>query len=39
MFDIVYSMLFDFINMLKWYIPILILFGFIGMLINTGGRR
>lgn len=39
MFDIVYSMLFDFIDMLKWYIPMLIIFGVIGMLINTGGRR
>lgn len=39
MFEIVYSMLFDFIDMLKWYIPILILFGFIGMLVNVGGKR
>jgi len=39
MFDIVYSLLFDFINMLSWYIPILIIFGIIGGLINQGGRR
>lgn len=39
MFDIVYSMLFDFIDMLKWYIPMLIIFGLIGMLINVGGKR
>lgn len=39
MFDIVYSMLFDFINMLKWFIPILIIFGCLGILINTGGRK
>lgn len=37
MFDIVYSLLFDFIDMLKWYIPILIIFGFIATLI--GGRK
>ena len=39
MFDIVYSLMFDFIDMLKWFIPMFILFGFIGILINTGGRK
>lgn len=39
MFDIVYSLLFDFIDMLKWFIPILIVFGVIGNLINVGGRK
>lgn len=39
MFDIVYSLILDFINMLKWFIPMLIVFGFIGGLINVGGRR
>lgn len=39
MFDIVYSLVFDFIDMLKWYIPFLILFGFIGSLIRSGGRK
>lgn len=39
MFDIVYSLLFDFINLLKWYIPILIVFGFIAILMRQGGRR
>lgn len=37
MFDIVYSLLFDFINLLKWYIPILIVFGFFSILM--GGRK
>lgn len=37
MFDIVYSLLFDFIDMLKWYIPILIVFGIVARLI--GGRK
>lgn len=37
MFDIVYSILFDFIDLLKWYIPILIIFGFLSILI--GGRK
>ncbi len=39
MFEIVYSMMFDFIDMLKWYLPMLIVFGFIGTLINAGGRK
>lgn len=39
MFDIVYSILLDFIDMLKWFIPILICFGFLGSLINAGGRK
>lgn len=39
MFDIVYSLIFDFIDMLKWFIPILIIFGVIGSLINSGGGK
>lgn len=39
MFDIVYSLMLDFIGMLKWFIPMLILFGFLGSLIRSGGRR
>lgn len=39
MFDIVYSLMFDFINMLKWYLPMLIIFGFLGILIRSGGGR
>lgn len=39
MFDIVYSLLFDFINLLKWYIPILLVFGIIAILLRQGGRR
>lgn len=39
MFDIVWSLVFDFINMLKWYIPFMILFGVIGNLIREGGRK
>lgn len=38
MFDIVYSLVFDFINMLKWYIPIFLCFLFIGHLIKRGDR-
>lgn len=37
MFDIVYSLMFDFIDMLKWFIPMCIVFAFIGRLI--GGKR
>lgn len=39
MFEIVYSLLFDFIHLLSWFLPMLILFGFIGGLIRQGGRR
>lgn len=39
MFDIVYSLMFDFINMLKWFLPMLIVLGFLGTLIRSGGRR
>lgn len=39
MFDIVYSLMFDFINMLKWFLPMLIVLGFLGSLIRSGGRR
>ena len=39
MFDIVYSIFFDFINMLKWFLPILIILGIIGGLIRSGGKR
>jgi len=34
MFDIVYGLLLDFIDFLGWYLPILIVFGFIGRLIK-----
>lgn len=39
MFDIVYSLMLDFIDMLKWFLPMLILLGFLGSLIRSGGRR
>lgn len=39
MFEIIYSLMFDFIDMLKWFIPMMIVFGVIGNLIRTGGRR
>lgn len=39
MFDIAWSIVFDFIDMLKWYIPFLIVFGIIGRLIHEGGKR
>lgn len=39
MFDIVWSIMLDFINMLKWFIPFLIVFGIVGGLIREGGRR
>ena len=39
MFDIVYSLMFDFINMLKWFLTMLIVLGFLGSLIRSGGRR
>lgn len=39
MFEIVYSLLFDFIGLLGWFIPMLILFGVIGGLVRQGGRR
>lgn len=38
MFDIVYDLMLSFIDMLKWFIPMLIVFGFIGQLIRRGGR-
>lgn len=37
MFDIVFQIMLDFIDMLKWFIPMLIVFGVIARLI--GGRR
>lgn len=37
MFDFVFELVIDFINILAWYIPILILFGLIGKLVF--GRR
>lgn len=36
MFDIAYSLLFDVIGMLKWFIPLLLLFGVIAQLIKAG---
>ena len=39
MFDIVWSIMLDFIDMLKWFIPFLIVFGIVGRLIREGGRR
>lgn len=39
MFEIVYSLMFDFIDMLGWFIPMLVVFGFIGTLISSGGKR
>lgn len=39
MFDIVFDIVLEFIRMLKWFIPMLIVFGFIGNLMKTGGRR
>lgn len=39
MFDIIYSLFFDLIDMLKWFIPVLLVCGIIGELIKTGGRR
>lgn len=38
MFDIVYSLMFDFIDMLKWFLPMMIVFGVIGTLIRQGGK-
>lgn len=38
MFDIVYDLVLDFINVLAWYIPILMLFSIIGYLITTSKR-
>lgn len=39
MFDIVYSLMFDFINFLGWFLPMLIVFGIIGSLIRSGGGK
>lgn len=33
MFDFVFELVIDFINVLAWYIPILILFGLVGKLV------
>ena len=33
MFDFVFEMVLDFINVLAWYIPVMILFGFVGKLV------
>ena len=38
MFDFVFELTLDFIKTMAWYIPILILFGFIGRLV-FGGRK
>lgn len=35
MFDIVYNMFFEFIDMLKWYIPVLLMFGCIAEIIKA----
>ena len=41
MFDVVFDFFLEGIEFLKWYIPLYILFGFIGMLIaeSVEGRR
>lgn len=36
MFEIVYSLIFDFIDMLKWWIPLTLLFMEIGVLLRGG---
>lgn len=38
MFEITYSLLFDFINMLKWLIPVYIVIGIVGDLIMKGAK-
>lgn len=38
MFDIVYSLLFDFIDFLKWFIPMLIIIGCVGEIARQGGK-
>ncbi len=38
MFDIIYGLLFDFIDFLKWFLPMIIVFSFIGYLIREGGK-
>ena len=38
MFDITYSLLFDFIHMLAWLIPVYIVIGIVGDLIMKGAR-
>ena len=38
MFDIVYDLVLDFISVLSWYIPILILFSVVGYLITSSKR-
>lgn len=38
MFDIIYNLFFDFIGMLKWYIPMCIMMYYITYLIREGGR-
>lgn len=39
MFDIVFNLMLEFIGMLSWFIPFLIVFGIVGRLIREGGRR
>lgn len=38
MFDISYSLLFDFIGMLKWLIPVYLVIGVVGDLISKGAK-
>lgn len=35
MFEIVEGLIFDFIDFLGWYLPMLVVFGFIGDLLRT----
>lgn len=38
MFDIIYSLFLEFIDMLSWYIPIMIVVGVIAKLIKGGSK-
>ena len=38
MFDFVFDLILEFIGVLGWYIPILILFSLVGYLISTSKR-
>lgn len=38
MFDFIYDLIIEFIGVLAWYIPILILFSVVGYLISTARR-
>lgn len=38
MFEITYSLLFDFVRMLSWLIPVYIVIGIVGDLISKGAK-